>query len=289
MKILFFFWVYIFLTTANAQYAANSYGYVCDINTREPIPFATVKNITKRIAFYANERGEMNSEVNKGDTIIISCVGYEEMKMVVTARVDTFFLVPRQIVLKEVSVSTLALPEIRIGLVDKKLGFSVYNSGILVEYAIKFSLPKTKDYYKVKTILLKAKKVSDNNNRIRLHIYKPDKFGFPGEEILPKDILINNYNRKRGMVEIDISDLDFYVEDEIVFIGFECVGKANKEFSKNGSKIEFTWANTEPISYSRTLLDPEHKWHIMDATSPFAAHHKIKEQVPNIMASIIIQ
>jgi hypothetical protein len=276
-----------FVNIINAQTSFNS--YVFDIITREPIPFATVKNITKRIAFYANERGEINSEVNKGDTIIISCVGYEEKKMVVPARVDTFFLIPRQIVLKEVSVSNLALPEISIGLVNKKTGISS-SSQVFVEFAIKISLPKGNDYYQLKKILLRAKKTTNDNDRIRLHVYKPDKSGFPGEEMLPKDILINDYDRKKGIIEIDISDLDLYIEDEIVFIGFEFIGKINKEFPKeNGSTIYFTLLHPEPVSYSRTILDTEHKWHLMDAASPWAVPFKNRGLVPNLLASIVIQ
>jgi hypothetical protein len=282
----FLLFSFFFVSVVKAQQKTN--GFVYDINTKQPIPFATIKSIKKKTGFYANEKGEIISEINKGDTIIISCVGYEDKKVIVSASVDTFFLIPKQIILKEVLVSNLGSPEISIGLIDKKTGFSI-SSQVFSELALKISLPRTKEYYTIRKILLKGKKIPNNEDRIRLHVYKPDKSGFPGEEILPRDILINDYSHKKGVIEIDISNLDLYIEDEFIFIGFEFIGQLNKEFLKSGPKIEFTWANTEPISYSRTLLDPEHKWYIMDAKSPWAAHHKIKEQVPNIMASIIIQ
>ncbi|MDP3443725.1 MAG: hypothetical protein Q8T08_12770, partial [Ignavibacteria bacterium] len=118
----------------------------------------------------------------------------------------------------------------------------------------------------------------------RLHIYKPDSNGLPGEEILTEDIIIN-YHIKRN--KIDLSHLQLFSTERNLFVGFEFLVTDLQKFagiSKNAIKFCFTNSLIKNFTYVRTILSEKYTWRPIFTRS--AENHVTPN---NLMVSLIIE
>ncbi len=67
---------FIFFIPADGISQENRPGAVADGQTLEPLPAATIKNLTRRVAVISSERGEFRITALPGDTLQVSYIGY---------------------------------------------------------------------------------------------------------------------------------------------------------------------------------------------------------------------
>lgn len=230
---------------------------VCDALSRKGIPYATVKVLNKPEGAYANENGMFQIKANPSDSLLISCVGYNPLRLLIGS-VDTIFLQPNIIALDEVKVSATKRKEKSVGYYNKKKIGSL-RSVIQIENAIKLTVTPENISYRIKKVKIKCGNRKDSN-LMRLHIYSIGKDGLPDKELLPKDIIINNSIKMND--EIDLSNFNLVLSERVLYVGVEWINRNHNPKSGPMNWIWVGFTNSDPDNRTivRTLRDPEYRW-----------------------------
>ena len=90
------------------------------------------------------------------------------------------------------------------------------------------------------------------NASIKLHIYSVDEKGFPGEELLTKDLIVY---LKKGIYrhQFDIYDLDIEMPENGLFVAFEKMRIDRNKIEKNVTNSQTGIVKTE-ITYAPKVL-----------------------------------
>lgn len=231
---------------------------VCDALTRKGIPYATVKVLNKPEGVYANEYGMFRIEANLSDSLLVTCVGYKPAKLLIGS-VDTIFIQPVVIALDEVQVSAKKRKEKCFGYYNTKKFAIMLGGKLQFEVATKIFIPQEYVSYQIKKIKIKNQNRKESNP-VRLHIYSQGKDGLPDKELLTEDIIINDWIKANG--EIDLARLDLVLSERVLFVGIEWIeGVENRKIGYSTSiGFGFTKQLPEKLTYARTLRDPKYRW-----------------------------
>jgi len=260
---------------------------VCDAITLEAIPYTTVKVLHKEDGTYADEVGKFEVKASDKDSLMVSCVGYQSKTVV--PQCDTILLKPVFINLDEVKVTTVKREEQIIGLgKSKKVEVLSFCGHINTEYVLKINTPESLLSYRIKGVLFNSK---DRNGQslLRLHIYNMNKDGLPDKEMLPQDVIINQYLKANG--EIDLSRFGIILNENVLFVGIEEIQTSQKFNTHKGEciGIGFTLDRAESLTYIRTLRDPQYKWRLSNFKFGRLLSSQSKSLNPaNLMVSLII-
>lgn len=260
---------------------------VCDAETHEGIPYATVKVLNKPLGIYTNELGRFNLSLCDEDSLLISSIGYTNN--IVKAKEDTIYLTQRVIAINEIKVFPRKYETFYFG--NANLKSERYPIGFLcdgkkasfTEMACLIEIPDNFTHYKINGVLMMVENPK-GKPLARLHIYKPGLDGLPGEEILPKDIIINHCIKRN---KIDLSRFDLFSNERKLFVGFEFLVTDFQEFrnfSKNRIRFCFTNSQMSNYTYVRTILNQKYTWR------PIFTRNNKDIHIPDIlMVSLIIE
>lgn len=70
----------VLIMMLNIDVQAQSSLLISSLETNQPLPYASVVNLTKQRLFFSNENGKLEHDFESGDSIIISHVGYIDFK-----------------------------------------------------------------------------------------------------------------------------------------------------------------------------------------------------------------
>jgi hypothetical protein len=204
-------------------------GKVVDSDTRLPIEFATISNLTNRTGIFTTENGDFRITLNHNDTIEISCVGYKTVKLF-TPRLEnnelTILLTPITRELQEVIVSNIdwtKYKEKRIGYAGKKSNWHVWGLTGL-EYAVYVPNEKKIKGAYIWELLYKMVKRSNDTVLVRLHVYEVTANGTPGKELLDLNVVKKITGKMNQLVAYNISDYKIKLPENGVFVGIEWLG-----------------------------------------------------------------
>ena len=231
---------------------------VFDATTRTGIPYATVKIVNKVGGTYADDKGRFEVNTGANDSLLVTCVGYE-LKIVVPIQ-DTILLTPIVINLAEVKVKASSVKEQHIGLFKSKTDFKYWFTGNRnYEIVLKISIPASISAYRIRGVKLNARNTKARS-LARLHIYNQNKEGFPDQELLKEDVIINKTIDKN--YEIDLSRLNLILNERVVFVGIEAIQGTVSYQPFSGDCIGFgmTFDKDLLLTYNRSLLDPKYLW-----------------------------
>lgn len=107
-KIIFILFSLCMLNNIQAQTIT-----VIDATTLQPIPFADVYTKNKKFNTVSNEKGKVDiGEINKNDTLLISSIGYEILKIpVLSISNNKVYLIPSTVGLNEIVISASRFEE----------------------------------------------------------------------------------------------------------------------------------------------------------------------------------
>jgi len=269
MKYLLFF---IFIYGIDLISIGQNRYIIMDSITQEPIPFATIKVKNKPLGFYADDNGICEFvNMTREDSLIISCVGYYT-KLIPFSQIlknsNITKLLPKTTTLEEVVVVSYkdkeALIDYPTSKVDQYIG-----SQIALEMAYKVAIPQNRTGNEGQIVNVKIKmKKTDSNNPCRLHIYDIGEDGMPGDELLGKDIHITNKNISGKEFSVDLSQYNITTSDSIIFIGMEWLGKIVANDQYEGTRVAITHAFEEARTYTRTILDKNYQWLLLNDIFP---------------------
>lgn len=256
---------------ANAQPLS---GYILRKTDSIAIPYSMVGVVGKTIAVHADEQGHFKIDANAGDSLEVIAPGYETLKHPASIMPPKIYLEPRKISLQEVSVIANKI-KATTGTAFNKTNFT-FSSHLGVEFALKLKLESRRPK-QLQKIIIRAKHTS-SANLIRLHLYKVNEDGLPGEVLLPETILLNDYHIRRGKLEIDLLPLNLYCADEYLFVGLEWVGTDN---TQQGMQIGFTHDKSNEMVCFTRKNNRNDEW--PGIWVPFSLNtHEFKHSVPQI-------
>ncbi len=250
-----------YCSTANCQ---SFIGKVVDSETKQPIPFASIK-IEVGNWVYTNEEGVFNIlENNLSEKISISSIGYESKDFSITPdfikkdSVSLFYLTPKIYQLNPVDIfSSSKSKSVELGYVkNKKWSLEIFrNTGIHgAEYAVFIPNNCCFNSY-IESLNYRFGKTSSFKSYIRLHIYSVNPItSKPDLELLKKDV--SRRIKSGGIHEISVIDQHILFPAEGVFVGIEYIVLTDIE---TGYPI-ISREGFEPKTYSTRDLNEPFTW-----------------------------
>ena len=225
MKTLFFF----FLTFS---LSAQIKGVVKDSLSGEPIPYVNIWVENESIGTISEIDGTFILEAPSNKSIVFAILGYKK-KTLLASQTATVSLQPTVFNLKEmVIVNKKETKQVEIGII-KNSTFQAFDNGPKIE--AKF-FPYEKAYSKTRfikevTIFTDSRK---DDATIKLHFYKVNENGAPGEELLTKDYIVS---LQKGVIKhkFNLSNLDLEFPKNGLFVAYE---KLLIEQNKQGTKYQ---------------------------------------------------
>ena len=218
--------------------SAQIKGVVIDNATRMPIPYVSIWVENENNGTTSEENGKFELNVSeKSKTLLFSALGYEKKKVSIS-KVMQVELIPSTIELQEVVITKrYANRQIEIGETENSF-LQAYENGPRID--IKF-FPYQSKYKRTKFI---KQVVLNTDSRIeeamlKLHFYKVDSSGFPGEEFLEKDFIVSVSKGVKKTL-FNLIPFNLRMPKNGIFVGFERL-----KIEKN--KLETTTINSTNI------------------------------------------
>ncbi|MBL7931973.1 MAG: carboxypeptidase-like regulatory domain-containing protein [Bacteroidia bacterium] len=200
---------------------------ILDSLTKQPVEFVNVGLIGKGIGTVSNENGEFEFVIPDSllqEKIRVSIIGYANKTFSANELKsrNKIFLRQSATNLSEVTIAAKKTKFQMLGHVTQtkavSAGFSQNNLGAEMAVKLKIKHPQTQ----IRRFICNINKNTLNKLPIfRINIYKEDENGYPGE-ILLKQNIIAQPKEMTGLIEIDLSSYNIFV-DQNVFISMEWI------------------------------------------------------------------
>lgn len=213
-------------------------GVVVDQNNN-PIPYASIWVQNENVGTTSEENGTFSIETNKDKNLIVSALGYEK-KTIKAAQNLRVILATTDIKIEEVVVigKRLDTKEIEIGKNRNEI-YQAFDNGPRIDVKFFPYVPKYKKTKFIKKVTIFTDSKIENST-IKLHFYAVDQEGFPGEELLQKDFLVNI---KQGVIkhQVNVTNLNLKMPQKGLFVGYEKLiiesNKLEKTITDSNTKI----------------------------------------------------
>jgi len=201
-------------------------GILADSATNAPVEFANIGVIGKGVGTVTNEKGEYTFIIPDSladQKIRISLIGYKSITLSVNKllSLNKVLLAQEATSLDEVAVTVKKLKVKMLGNNTRHTsvvgGFTENNLG--AEMAVKLDIKNPKTH--LRKFMVNIATNSLDKALFRLNIYSVDEKGYPKENILKHNIIIEP-KEKTGLVEVDLKPYGIFV-DEDVFVALEWI------------------------------------------------------------------
>ena len=230
-------WLVLFLI--GFYVSAQTKGVVID-ESGKPIPYVNIWVENENIGTTSEENGEFSIAASANKNLIFSILGFEK-RIIKASEVSNVIMKAVSFQLDEVVIARhFETKKIEIGQINNSV-LEAFDNGPRID--VKF-FPYEAAYKKTKFI----KKVSIltdsriDNTTVKIHFYKADANGFPGDELLMKDYIVTI---EKGVVRngFDLTDLNLKMPKTGIFIGIEKL-----LISKNKLEKTIVNSNTQKTS-----------------------------------------
>jgi len=224
MRIIYFYLLLLLFVSANSQNIIKC--KVLDSASKAPVMFANAGIVSKGFGTVTDEKGEFTLNVPDSlmtEKIRISILGYKSKNISLKNLINTpvVYLSESTYNLSEVAVKPKKTKHKVLGNETKtktsQCGFTSNKLGC--ELGVKLNI-KHKETWLKKLSFNITTNIYDSLI-FRVNIYKKDKDGQPGENLLMKNLLVRPAT-KTGLVEVDLSNLYLFVDDD-VFVSIEWI------------------------------------------------------------------
>lgn len=232
--------VYFYFTAfTNAQ--SPSF-IVKDLNTNQPIQFVAVYT-QKGNGTYTNEEGMLIYTFSKNDTLTISHISYNQIKISYNALQQlpskTIQLVPKVFALKEAVVRPEAVKQTLLGYYKEETFFKRVGPGGQSDFNVYVNHIKNvsgiEGYLNKLYFDLYVDISEKSSSRARIRVFSVGDDGLPKDDLLTKEI-IKKVDRLTPNIKIDVSKNNIIFPKEGIFIGLEFFCKFEmKEMKKSNN------------------------------------------------------
>ena len=230
---------YLFFILFSLSISAQTKGVVVD-ESGKPIPYVNIWVENENIGTTSEENGAFSIPASANKNLIFSILGFEK-RVIKASEASNVIMKAVSFQLDEVVIARhFETKKIEIGQINNSV-LEAFDNGPRID--VKF-FPYEAAYKKTKFI----KKVSIltdsriDNATVKIHFYKADANGFPGEELLTRDYIVTI---QKGVVRngFDLTDLNLKMPKTGLFIGFEKL-----LISKNKLEKTIVNSNTQKTS-----------------------------------------
>jgi hypothetical protein len=193
---------------------------ILDSISQFPVSYAQIFNAKKSIGTISDEQGQaLLKDIDTSDSITVACIGYESKAIVVNKSYEKIVLNPKPFLIREVVINAPRAKK------NTNPNSKIKASSSLCNYFDKgyqiVTFNRSENHQDpIHEVSVYIKKEISCSGKIRLRFYNTDSNGMPGENILPKSIIVGSKGVK-GWVKFDLSGLNMKIPDEGVFIGIE--------------------------------------------------------------------
>ena len=219
---------YLFFLLFSLSFFAQTKGVVVD-ESGKPIPYVNIWVENENIGTTSEENGEFSIAASANKNLIFSILGFEK-RIIKASEVSNVKLKAISFQLDEVVIARrFETKKIEIGQINNS-PFEAFDNGPRID--VKFFPYETS--YKRTRFIKKVSILTDSridNATVKIHFYKVDSNGFPGDELLTKDFIVT---LQKGVVRngFDLTDLNLKMPKTGIFIGFEKLIIAKNKLEK---------------------------------------------------------
>ena len=230
---------YLFFILFSLSISAQTKGVVVD-ESGKPIPYVNIWVENENIGTTSEENGAFSIPASANKNLIFSILGFEK-RVIKASEASNVIMKAVSFQLDEVVIARhFETKKIEIGQINNSV-LEAFDNGPRIDVKL---FPYEAAYKKTKFI----KKVSIltdsriDNATVKIHFYKADANGFPGEELLTRDYIVTI---QKGVVRngFDLTDLNLKMPKTGLFIGFEKL-----LISKNKLEKTIVNSNTQKTS-----------------------------------------
>ena len=243
----------------------------------KPIPYVSIFVENENKTTTSEENGTFSIDVLAKAKLIFSALGYEK-KMVLAGDASKVVLKTIIFDLDDVVIKKTKSPKtLEIGQVSNAI-LEAFDTGPKID--AKFFAYESK--YKKTKWLKKIKLFTDSpieGSSIKLHIYSVDDKGYPGEELLTQDLIVN---LKKGVFrhQFNVYDLNIEMPESGIFIAFEKMRIERNKVEKKITNPQTGIVTTE-IMYAPKVLCYEVKRPFVFSFSGGKWQKKVNEEDPD--------
>jgi len=263
-------------------------GVVVD-DKNNPISYVNISVENQKKGATSEENGAFIIDCDKQDNLIFSALGFEK-KIIQAKDAKKVVLNESSIHLEEVIIVKKYGTKTReIGLSDSKMYQSFENSPRLDVKFFPFE-PSYKKTRFLKTLIINAESRIENAV-LKIHFYKVNETGLPGEEMLNKNYIVSI---KKGTSKniYDISDFNLKIPENGMFVGFEKlliernkIEKTLVDYNTNKTIIQTVFYPTIMYDYIEREISFFYnggKWESKQTKNEFSSKKKEKVYEPAI-------
>ncbi|WP_333877880.1 carboxypeptidase-like regulatory domain-containing protein [Flavobacterium sp.] len=241
MKIIFFIATFLFNT---GWLSAQMKGVVKDSLTGQPISYVNIWVENENIATTTEEDGTFTISTIGTKNLIFSALGYEK-KIQMAAESTVVALRAKTFDLDEVVISnSIETKQITIGLTQNTVA-QAFDNGPRMDVKFFPYQPSYKSTKYIKKVTLYTDSRIEGAT-IKLRFFKADEHGFPGVEMLQKDLIVTVKTGTKSN-KIDLSDYHLVMPKTGLFVGFEKL-----MIEKNKKEKTIVDANTQTTTIQKT-------------------------------------
>jgi hypothetical protein len=206
-----------FLLFLSISFFAQTKGVVVD-EFGKPIPYVNIWVENENIGTTSEENGEFSIAGSANKNLIFSILGFEK-RTIKASEVSNVIMKAVSFQLDEVVIARhFETKRIEIGSISNSV-LEAFDNGPRIDvkfFPYETAFKKTKFIKKV-SILTDSR---IDNATVKIHFYRADANGFPGEELLIKDYIVTI---EKGVVRngFDLTDLNLKMPKTGIFIGIE--------------------------------------------------------------------
>ena len=240
-----------FLLFLSISFFAQTKGVVVD-ESGKPIPYVNIWVENENIGTTSEENGEFSITASANKNLIFSILGFEK-RIIKASEVSNVKLKAISFQLDEVVIARrFETRKLEIGQINNS-PFEAFDNGPRID--VKF-FPFENAYKKTKYIK-KVSILTDSrieNATVKIHFYKVDFNGFPGDELLTKDFIVN---LQKGVVRngFDLTDLNLKMPKTGIFIGFEKLIISKNKLEKTIVNSNTGKTTTQTVYYPFVLYN----------------------------------
>jgi hypothetical protein len=254
--------------------AAQISGTISDGKTGQPIPYANITIEGKNIGGTTCIKGEFTINYsNNNSTILISAIGYESQKVVVSGNSVYIKLEPKSYDIESVTIKPrrAKISKTLNSLKDKKT--SNYAACSVSPWIIAKHFEYSKEYSHTPFVKSVGILVKSNimQSKFNLRLIEANDDGTPGNDILSENIIVKARLGKR-VISIDLTDKHIIFPKNGIFVAVEWLmiddNKMNITYSLSGDKKKHKGIRYEPMfgllkenGLAGTWISFGGKWH----------------------------
>ena len=232
--------------------SAQTKGVVKDSLTGKPISYVNIWVENENIATTSEEGGTFSIPVNGNKNLIFSALGYEK-KTIKASQATVVFMSSKAFDLDEVVISnSIGTKQRVIGQTENTVA-QAFDNGPRID--VKY-FPYNPSYNKTK-YLKKATIYTDSrieDATLKLRFFRVNANGFPGEEMLKKDLIVSVKNGTKNN-KIDLSDYNLVMPKNGLFVGFEKLMIEKNKKEKTVTDLNTNTTQIQKIYYPLVLYN----------------------------------